>query len=156
MKLKFIIPGIPQAKQSARFRIAGQGNKRFIMSYQKKEVKDEERSIKLIIKEQLPAGFQMLTCGVRITKLHYIFPPLKTFNKKIMWQLQQGQIVPKTTKPDLSDNLNKGLFDAMQGIVFANDSQVYEMDNLRKYYGLEPRTEVEIEFNDASDLRLAI
>lgn len=143
--LKFVIPGSPKPKQSARFRITkGRGGQQFIHSYQTKEVQDEERSIRLIIKEQLPKDFEILRDGVKINKLHYVFPPLSSHSKKILAQIEAGVLVYKTTKPDLDSNLNKGLFDAMEGIVFLNDSQVCEINNLKKYYGFEPRTEIEI------------
>ena len=41
----FLIKGEPKPKQSARFRIAKSGDKSFIMSYQKKAVKQAESDI---------------------------------------------------------------------------------------------------------------
>ena len=46
-------------------------------------------------------------------------------------------MVPKYTKPDLHDNLNKALFDALEGIVWERDQNVVAMDNVRKYYAEE-------------------
>jgi len=43
----------------------------------------------------------------------------------------------KTTKPDL-DNLEKMLWDAMEGIVFINDSLICEKHNVIKTYGDTP------------------
>jgi Holliday junction resolvase RusA-like endonuclease len=113
--------------------------------WQPNEVQENERSIKLIIKEQLPEDFQILKDEVIINKLHYIFPPLKSFSKKILNDIAAGKIIYKTTKPDLDSNLNKGLFDAMEGIIFLNDSQVCEIKDMKKYYGFEPRSEIEIQ-----------
>lgn len=41
----------------------------------------------------------------------------------------------KHTKPDLHDNLNKALFDALEGIVWERDQNVVAMDDVKKYYG---------------------
>jgi Holliday junction resolvase RusA-like endonuclease len=40
----------------------------------------------------------------------------------------------KTTKPDLQDNLNKPLFDALEGLVWERDQNVVAMDDVKKYY----------------------
>ena len=42
--------------------------------------------------------------------------------------------VPKTTKPDLQDNLNKAFFDALEGIVFEQDQNIHHIGEMRKYY----------------------
>lgn len=148
--IKMIIPGIPKPKQSARFRIAKFGTgKQFIQSYQPKEIVEEERSIRLVIKEQLPKDFVILKGEVVVTKLHYVFPPLSNFSQRLRNEISAGKIIYKTTKPDLTDNLNKGLFDAMQGIIFLNDSQICELNNVKKFYGYDPRTEIELTFNDS-------
>ena len=145
MKINLVIPGIPQPKQSARFRAVKNGNKSFVKSYQKKEVKENERNIKYEIRSQLPVGFIPFQNGIKVNKLHYIFPPLKGFSKKKMQEIVDGAIIYKDTKPDLTDNLQKGLFDAMEGLVFLNDSQVCELNNVKKYYGFQPRIEIELE-----------
>ena len=132
------ILGKPFAKQSFRFTKSGH-------KYQKKEVVEKEKSIQWQIISQLPKDFQPYTKGVKITRLLYVFPPLKSFPQKTIKAIENGNLVYKTTKPDLTDNLNKGLFDAMQGIVFNNDSQVCEIKNMIKCYGLKPRIEIELE-----------
>lgn len=40
------------------------------------------------------------------------------------------------TKPDLSDNLNKGLFDAMTGVLWEDDSQVVSIESHKGYCGV--------------------
>ncbi len=146
MIIKLTIPGIPQPKQSVRARISkSKLGKSFVQTYQSTEVKENERSIKMIIKEQLPPGFIPLSKGIRINRLNYIFPPISSLRKAEKYLIDRGGIVHKTTKPDLTDNLNKGLFDAMQGIVFLNDSQICEMNNVKKFYGPTPGIIIELE-----------
>lgn len=143
--MKLIIYGEPKAKQSAKFARIG----KFMKSYQPKEVINAEANIKMQIisqlKELFPEGFEVFTGSVAVSKLHYVFSPLKSFTKKKMKMIEDGMLVYKDTKPDLSDNLNKMLFDAMQGIIYDNDSRVVSMDNVKKYYGTRPRIEIEIE-----------
>ena len=50
----------------------------------------------------------------------------------------------KVTKPDLHDNLNKALFDALEGVLWERDQNVVAMDNVRKYYGEEDAIIIEI------------
>ena len=90
------------------------------------------------------AGAELFTGNVVVDKLYYVFSPLKSFTKKKLELIESGKKVFKNTKPDLSDNLNKMLFDAMQGIVYDNDSRVVGMNKVMKFYGNRPRIEIEI------------
>ena len=139
--IEFKILGIPQSKQSARFRIAKKkSGANFIMSYQKKSVKDTERNIAFDVKSQLEKGFIPYNEPIAVEVL-FVFPPLKSWSKKKIAQLESGAIMYKETKPDLTDNLMKGLFDAMNGIVFIDDARICEVKS-KKIYGFVPRTEV--------------
>ena len=139
MIIKLEILGIPRPKQSARFRaITGANGKAFVTSYQKKEVKDNEANIAYTVIQQLEKGFQPFDEGVSMY-MQYIFPPPAAFNKKKMEQLKTGKIFYNETKPDLTDNLNKGLVDAMAGILYTNDSRVVTM-YAEKIYGMTPKT----------------
>jgi len=51
----------------------------------------------------------------------------------------------KVTKPDLQDNLNKPLFDALEGIVWERDQNVVAMDNVKKYYGTDNQIIIQIQ-----------
>lgn len=152
-RISLFIPGVPQPKQSVRSKYlpgdsyeviqqkckTGEKIKRgFVMHYQSKEVKSAESNIRSIVINQLPQGFIPFSKGINITKLHYSFPPLKSFSKKILARINSGEEIIKTTKPDLTDNLNKGVFDALQGLVFINDSQICGMDNCKKFYSKIP------------------
>jgi len=139
--ITFKILGIPQSKQSARFRIAKKkSGANFIMSYQKKSVKDTERNIAFDVKSQLEKGFVPYNEPIAVEVL-FVFAPLKSWSKKKIAELESGKIMYKETKPDLTDNLMKGLFDAMNGIVFIDDARICEVKS-KKIYGFVPRTEV--------------
>lgn len=140
LSLTFTILGIPQPKQSARFRAVKFGNKTIVQSYQKKEVKQNERNIQFDIKSQLPKDFKPFDCAIEVD-VTFVFPPLSMWSKKKRTELESGNKVYKTTKPDLTDNLMKGLFDAMQGIVYVDDSRICKVRS-EKIYGLVPKIEL--------------
>jgi Holliday junction resolvase RusA-like endonuclease len=143
MKIKIIIKGTPKAKQSFRFGY----NKHIghVVKYQPKSVKDEETNIKAQIVNSLPSDFKIFTNAVRINYITFVFPPKNVFPKWKCELLDNGTEIYKTTQPDLTDNLQKGLIDAMKGLVFSNDSIICICGNVKKIYGLEPRTEIELE-----------
>lgn len=138
--ITFTVFGIPQPKQSARFYAVKKGNKAFVKSYQKESVIQNERNFAFDVKNQLPDGFKPFAGAVRVDVL-FVFPPLKSFSKSKINALKENEIIYKTTKPDLQDNLMKGVIDAIEGIVFLNDSQICEVYS-KKIYGLIPRIEM--------------
>jgi Holliday junction resolvase RusA-like endonuclease len=139
--LRFEILGIPKPKQSARFRIAkNKAGKQFISSYQTKEVKDNESNIGYSVMQQLPKDFIPYDCPIS-AQMEYVFPAPSSFTKKQKEAIAKGKIIFKDTKPDLTDNLNKGLIDALSGIVYVNDSRIAVTHSV-KYYGLVPKTVV--------------
>jgi len=143
MELKFTILGVPMSKQSARFRtLTRKDGKQMTMSYQPKHIVEGEKNIKYDIKSQLPESFTPFTGEVFIEKLIYYFPPTKALEKRVARNPERTFY--KTTKPDLTDNLNKALFDAMQGIVYLNDSQICSLNNVSKVYDFKPRIEIVI------------
>jgi Holliday junction resolvase RusA-like endonuclease len=142
--MKLTILGIPKPKQSARFRAVknSKTGKTFVTSYQKKEVKDNEANIAFEIKSQLPLDFIPFDVAIGV-KILYVFPLLTSFSKKQKESIANNEIIYKDTKPDLTDNLNKGLFDACEGILYTNDSRICKVEST-KIYGIKPRIELEI------------
>ena len=138
MKLNLTIKGTPFPKQSVRHY---KGN-----FYKPKKIKDNELNVKAQVLNQLPKGFNLITEPIRVNKLIYVFPYLKSHNARQRNAVVNRQIeLRKFTKPDLTDNLNKGLFDSLEGIVFKNDSQIAEIQNLKKIYGIDGKTIIELE-----------
>jgi Holliday junction resolvase RusA-like endonuclease len=140
MKLNFIFNSEPKAIQSVR--VANVGG--YVRTYQPKANKDWKNWIKMQAELQRPEDFKIIGDAVRITKLHFIFKPLKKFSKYKLNFIKNGGIIYKTTQPDLIDNLNKGFIDALTGIIWANDSLIVAVNNVAKYYGFKPRIELEI------------
>jgi Holliday junction resolvase RusA-like endonuclease len=128
--MRLEILGIPKPKQSARFRSIKVGEKTFMKSYQKKEVVENERNIRFDIKSQLPADFVPYDCALEVDVI-FIFPVPSNFTKKNQALLNEGHVFYKPTKPDLTDNLMKGLFDAMNGLVFTDDSRICKVSSVK-------------------------
>lgn len=147
--INLIILGEPKAKQSFRFTRTG-------IKYQPREVIQNQNNIHYQIAEQLATGFIPTDRPIIVKSLIYVFPVPKSFTKKQREALRRYEeeafeniiylpAIYKTTKPDLTDNLSKMLFDVMQGIVYKNDSQICAVQNSMKIYGSKPRTEVIME-----------
>lgn len=66
------------------------------------------------------------------------------YTKSIPKYKRSGMLF-KHTKPDLHDNLNKALFDALEGVVWERDQNVVAMDDVKKYYGENDAIIIEIE-----------
>ena len=117
LKFMFEIKVVP--KQSAR-----KGKNGF---YQPSEIKDFQRYIAFLAWLQLPKDYQITKNMIFVEKLLYSYET-KNNRKKFIEQY-------KKTRPDLSDNINKALFDALTGIVYHDDSQIVEINNSSKRWG---------------------
>lgn len=123
--------------------IVGKGTETpYIRSYQKKDVVEKQQNIGFEILKQLPKGFKLME-GALYVAVTFVFPVLKSMSKKERDLIESGEIVYKTAKPDLVDNLMKGLFDAMNGIVFKDDAQICRVSS-KKIFGEFGLTVVEI------------
>ena len=138
--MKLVFPGEPTPKQSARFRGFMKGKKIAVQSYQTTEVKNKQKTAKLEAISQLPKDHVPYDCPIGV-KVLFVFPPLKSWKKQMKDDFKAGYKIYKDTKPDLHDNLMKMVFDAMEKVVFTNDSRVAKVES-EKIYGTEPRTEI--------------
>jgi Holliday junction resolvase RusA-like endonuclease len=60
------------------------------------------------------------------------------------YQVPITENMPHVAKPDI-DNLIKGLFDALNGVLWEDDAQVFEVGQVRKLYSESPGIEFSIE-----------
>ena len=136
MKINLKIPLKPIPHQSVRMTRSGH-------TYQPKRILDYKESIRTAVREQLPSGFSVIEADtlIHVTKLHYCYAFPKSFSKK----KKESGLIFKHTKPDLHDNLNKPLFDALEGLVWERDQNVVSINDLRKYYAEEDGIILEIE-----------
>ena len=136
--MKLTILGKPKQKQGFMFTMTGH-------RYKKKDVAEAEQNIRTQVINQIPKDFKLWDCPIEVKSILYVFPILTSFPKWKRDLIKSGTIIHKSTKPDLTDNLQKGLFDALEGIIYVNDSLICKIGSLDKIYGDKPRTEVIIE-----------
>ncbi len=101
--------------------------------YQPTEVLQWKTAVRLEAASQLDPAFRPYD-GVPLRLLvEYLFSPPKSLPKRDFRALSSGCLFYKTTRPDLADNLNKGLLDALTGIVWKDDSLIVEVYSRKLY-----------------------
>ena len=128
----FEVLGRPQPQGSIQsFRLA---DGRPVITSDNKDLKPWRQAAGWMAKHAMQ-GKHMLprTEPVSIHVEFYLRPP-KSLPKRIAYHL---------TKPDL-DKMLRACLDAMTGIVFTDDSQVFKA-SVEKHYGLPERTEIIVE-----------
>ena len=135
MKLTLELNIRPLAHQS--FKIGRGGIK-----YKPKKVKDYQEYLRRLVSEQLPKDFNIITAGseIKVNYIEYIYAYPKSFSKK------RRVKTFKVTKPDLQDNLNKAFFDALEGLIYEQDQNIVEINNMAKYYAPEDKIRVQFEY----------
>ena len=130
--IRFVIASAPKPIQSVRFSArAG-----YVQTFQPAANKAWKREIKLAVAQQLPPGWKPFADTPLWVRTIYVFSPLKSFRKADQKLIAEDGVILKHTKPDVNDNLNKGLYDALTGVVWDDDSRVAFAEPL-KIYGKE-------------------
>lgn len=137
-EFEFVFRTEPRAIQSVRFCRIGE----HVRTYQPKNNTDWKNYIRLCASEQLPEKWQSLD-GPLALEVQFVFSPLRSFPKKTMQAIAAGNRVYKSTKPDLTDNLLKGLCDALTGICWRDDSQICKVNSC-KFFGLDPMIRLKV------------
>lgn len=111
-------------------------------SYQPKKIIEYKEAIEEMVRSQLPDHFVIIPKGtpIAVTKLQYQFEIPKSWSKK-----KKAEAYWMTSRPDLHDNLNKALFDALEGVVWEADHNVVSINNLTKIYGETNQITMEIQ-----------
>lgn len=136
MTFNITVPGKPMGKQRPKATSKG----RFTKVYTPKETISYENLVIAMFRQTYPYA-KPLEGEVRgFIKAFYPIP-LSTSNKRKQAMLE-GVIRPQV-KPDL-DNIEKIVYDALNGIAYTDDSHITEM-SISKHYSDIPRVEVSIE-----------
>ena len=142
-RLDLVLEGEPLAKQSVR---SGKNGRH----YQPQKYKDLEWLIRYQVAQQLPKDFEPFMHWVCIDSIVHVHPPTKAqlnHKAKSRW-LEIGGLIPKSTRPDVMDNLNKLPFDCLgdkkdgSPFVYKDDALIQQCNHLSKWHGLNPRTEI--------------
>lgn len=131
----FTVPGAPVGKGRPKF--ARRGN--FVTTYTPEKTASYENLVKMAAARAMD-GRSMYECAVAVVMWLYVTPPASWSQKKQREALLNN-ILP-TSKPDV-DNVIKGIFDAMNEIVWKDDKQVVEL-TVKKRYSETARAQVEV------------
>ena len=133
--VSFIIPGTPVGKGRPRF--ARQGA--FVRTFTPEKTASYENLVKVKAEEAMK-GRPAIDGAVAVTIWLWVTPPASWSQKK-QRQALSHEILP-TSKPDV-DNVIKGIFDAMNEIVWKDDKQAVDV-SIRKRYSETARATVEV------------
>lgn len=134
MTLTVHIPGRPVAQARAR---TGGGH-----FYDPAESSDWKRSVSLIASAKYRRD--PLT-GLVVLHIVCRFTPPKSLPVKVRRMVEIGAMVPARTNID-TDNLAKAVMDALTGVLYGNDHQVWWL-SVRKIYG-EPGVTITVESDE--------
>jgi Holliday junction resolvase RusA-like endonuclease len=132
----FVIPGQPVGKGRPKF--ARRGN--FVTTYTPEKTASYENLVKVAAQTAMK-GANPLAVAVSAVIVLRVMPPASWPQKKRTAALA-GEIRP-TSKPDI-DNVIKGIFDAMNDIVFLDDKQVVDL-YVRKEYATRAEAIVRVQ-----------
>ncbi len=132
MEVEFIIYGKPCRDRRPRATSRG----RFASVYTHPEQRKDSDTIKAIAMQNRP---KRLLEGALVVEITAYFPIPKSISKK-KWELMASGKIRPTKKPDF-DNIAKIYCDAMNEIIYKDDSQIVEGRSL-KWYSDIPRVEI--------------
>ncbi len=138
MMLFIEIPGEPVAQGRPRATTIN-GRVRLYDPVKSKNYKEHVRLVAQSARHR--AGIRLFTGPLRVRMVIHRKIPTR-FRKREKELASVGKIRP-TTKPD-SDNYSKSLLDAMNGIIYEDDSQVVDL-SVSKFYSENPRVEIRVE-----------
>lgn len=125
IRIVFNVPGTPVGKGRPKF--ARRGN--FVTAYTPEKTANYENLVKVKAMDAM-RGCKPLE-GALSAQIFLTVTPPASWSKKKQAQALNGEIYP-TTKPDL-DNVIKGIFDAMNEIVYLDDKQVISLTCMKRY-----------------------
>lgn len=135
-RVGFTVYGEPAGKQRPKFASRG----KFIQAYTPKKTENYENLVKMEYQAQVGNVMFPRDRALGITITAYKAIP-KSASKRREGLMITDKILPGK-KPDW-DNVGKIICDALNGIAFADDSQIV-VGSVRKLYAPRPRVEVEI------------
>lgn len=120
MRIEFKVPSVPVAQPRQRHRVAFVKGKPMAMSYT--PAKDPVNSFKAAVQMACQAAYRGPVIEGAVTfRMTAVFP--RPTNK--IWKTRPMPREPKLSKPD-GDNLQKSVQDALNGVLWRDDSQVWD------------------------------
>lgn len=120
MVIEFTVNSIPVAQPRQRHSVMNFGGKFFVRNYTPK--KDPVNAFKAAVQLAASQAYQGKPLDEPLQmSVVMVFPR----NKGLMWKTKPMPRLPKDTKPDW-DNLGKSLCDALNGLLYRDDSLIYD------------------------------
>ncbi|PWM78648.1 MAG: RusA family crossover junction endodeoxyribonuclease [Phascolarctobacterium sp.] len=136
-KLKFTVPGEPCAQGRPRFTTRGG----YAQAVDPAKSRNQKAFIRYIATDAAKRQGWNYTDKALSVEITAVLSVPKSKPKKWKKAALEGGVRP-TKKPDC-DNIFKLITDAMSGVIYADDKQIVSC-SVRKVYGEEPYTEVQI------------
>ncbi|HLR91941.1 MAG TPA: RusA family crossover junction endodeoxyribonuclease [Atopostipes sp.] len=133
--VEFTIPGEPVAQGRPR---AGKTRYGKTIMYDPQNSRDYKQFVGLVARQHAPKTKLEGALSVRM-KIYRQIPKSTTKKNRALFL---AGIKRPVVKPDI-DNFTKGVLDALNHIIYTDDSQVVDL-NASKYYSDNPRVELEI------------
>ncbi|SET95101.1 Holliday junction resolvase RusA (prophage-encoded endonuclease) [Salinibacillus kushneri] len=137
--IEFTVLGDAQAQGRPR---AGRTRSGKVRMYDPQSSRTYKQYVKLVASQHAPKKLILGPVSVSI-KIYRQIP--KCMSKKLR-KLSLDEIYRPTKKPDCS-NIAKGIEDALNGVIYKDDSQIVELQ-VSKYYSEKPRVEITIKEMD--------
>lgn len=125
----FTVPGKPVGKGRPRAARRGQ----HIQLYTPEKTVSYESTVALVAMQAM-AGQPLIIGPVEVV-MRMVLPIPASWSNRKKDHAVDGIVMP-TTRPDM-DNVVKGIFDAINGVVWNDDTQVVDL-HVKKRYGLTP------------------
>lgn len=122
----FVVPGVPVGKGRPRF--AKRGN--FVSTYTPEKTASYENLVKVKAEEAMQG--RPVIAGAVCVGIHLFVTPPASWSQKKQREAIAGNGIFPTSKPDV-DNVIKGIFDAMNEIVWRDDKQVVDVVVSKRY-----------------------
>lgn len=135
MTVSFTIPGEPVAKGRPRMTRSGH-------AYTPSKTRLYEEHVRVAWKQKREAK-DCYNYSLRVFIAAYFSIPKSVSKKKRL--AMDG--TPHTKRPD-ADNVAKAVLDALNGVAFADDSAIHDLQIVKRYTMDEPRVEVALEWDE--------
>ena len=134
--ISFTVYGEPTAQ--GRPRASTQNG--HVRMYDPDKSRDYKDYVRLAAREFAPDSLLESALGIYV--IVYRSMPKKYSNSKVKSQQAEAGLILPTTKPD-ADNYLKGIKDALNSVIWKDDSQIVDA-SVSKRYSLKPRVEIQV------------
>ncbi len=132
-RFRAVIYGLPVPQGRPRTRIVGRVGKRpFATIYDPQNSRIWKQTVAVQVQAHLPADWRLFEGPLRLELLFRLPRPQSA---------RKSEVYP-AKRPDW-DNLSRGITDALEGVLYRNDSQIV-LATVSKHYGDRPGVEIEV------------